>query len=152
MAGNPKRRARREALGLPVAARSDKPAKGAGIPAPPGNTLARMGAGHRSARVFRPVAEALSAGLVADRPALAGVPEALAAWSVAEARCWLLRQHLDQVGVIDPGTGEPRTALLKWASALEAQAARHRERLGLDPLAEARLHRWEALPRRGSRP
>jgi hypothetical protein len=117
------------------------PAKGERPPFTPGN-LAAATHGARSPRVYGPLAEALAAGLVEDRPDLAAYPEAVAAWATAEAQAALIRRHVAEVGPLDDG--KPRDAVLTWLTRLEGAAARHRATLGLDPRAEAALARERA--------
>lgn len=164
MPGRPKRRARL-AAGLP-AAPQNTPASG--IPAggeaaapfvrrPPSGDLATVtpGGAHvtrshgaRTPSVYGPLAEALAAGLTADRPDLAPYPEAVAAWATAEAQAALIREHLETEGVTvtDPGTGRPvpRTGVLDLLGRMEKRAEAARSRLGLDPRSEAALARERA--------
>lgn len=114
--------------------------KGQGGPAKPyaeGNVV-NLGAGYRSARVYSHVSAALITGLIETRPDLAAYPEALAAWSDAEARVALLRKHLDEHGMIDDD-GEMRANLLRELDRFENRAAKARTVLGLDPRSEAEL-------------
>lgn len=99
--------------------------------------------GHRSPRVYGELARRLAAGLVEDRPDLAGYPEAVASWATAEAQAALLRRHLSQVGTLDDA-GEPREGPLKWLARFETNAAAARASLGLDPRSEAALRRERA--------
>lgn len=122
---------------------SGLPARGERPPFPQGNTLSTTH-GARAPRVYGALAEALAAGLAEDRPDLAVYPEAVAAWATAEAQAALLRRHLDQVGTIDPDTGEPRPGALNWLRSFEKLAADHRATLGLDPRSEAALARERA--------
>ena len=62
---------------------------------------------------------------------------ALNAWARAEARCELLSVYLDQHGLLDD-EGHPRPAT-KLMLSLERHAAECRGRLGLDPIARAKL-------------
>ena len=100
--------------------------------------------GHRAPRVYGPLAQTLAAGLEADRPDLAACPEAIAAWSTAEAVAALLRRHLAEVGPVDPATSQPRETSLHELHRAESAAARHRAVLGLDPRSEAALARERA--------
>lgn len=114
-------------------------ARGYSWPAfPPGHTLS-MRHGARSARTVRPIAEAVAAQLVevapwCARPAFHAEVEA---WAWQEARCRLLREWLDEVGLLDD-EGVPRPACSELARA-ESAAARGREALGLNPRAWAKL-------------
>jgi hypothetical protein len=105
-------------------------------PFEPGNTAA-LRHGARSARVLRPIVERLTAE-VADvapwtrRPAYAGEVKS---WAWSEARCVVLREWVDEHGVLsDEGT----LAAGELARA-ESRAATARDRLGLSPLALAKL-------------
>lgn len=130
MAGKPVRRAR---TGQPPApgARGYKWAD-----ATPGNAIA-LRHGVHSARRVDPIAAELVAGVLADRPDLRRHPEATLAWARAEARCILAGEWL----MDHPPWTDEGQRLLSWTSRVEAQAQRMRERLGLDPLAEAVLAR-----------
>jgi len=74
---------------------------------------------------------------------------ALTAWAECEARIQLVREFLLRLTDDDPDTGRPgdidgEGAIRPAAELLlrlENQALKHRERLGLDPLARARLGR-----------
>lgn len=125
---------------------SHGPARGAGhggaargyswAPFEAGNAVS-LRHGARSPRVYGTLAEELAAGMVHDRPDLAAYPEALAAWATAEAQAALLRRHLDDAGLFD-GAGKVRGAL-DHLDRVERRADRMRQRLGLDPRAEADL-------------
>lgn len=124
--------------------------KGSGIPAkgtrPPfekGNTL-RLKHGARTAKIYQPLAQELACGLLDERPDLEAYPEAVAAWSEAEARAQLLRAHLAEVGLLDPDSGEVREGAAKWLRWMEKDAQELRERLGLDPRADAALAKERA--------
>lgn len=126
---------------------SGVPASGPG--SGPASGVPAGGDGHgmpvyRRPRVYGPVAEALIAGLLADRPDLTRWPEAVASWAQSEAQLALLRQHLAEVGAIDAETGEIRGDALGWLKAYERLAREARKPLGLDPLAEAQLARERA--------
>lgn len=112
-------------------------------PLPKGNALT-LRHGARSPRVYGAVAEKLTAGLLDSRPDLANYPEAVAAWATAEAQATLLRRHLEEVGTLDPATGEPRSSALTWLGHFERLAIKHRATLGLDPRSEAELARERA--------
>jgi len=122
---------------------SGLPARGYTRPPFASGNAAHLAHGARTRRVYGPVAEELAAGLVEDRPDLHRYPEAVAAWATAEAQCLLMRRHVEQVGTLDDD-GEPRASLLTWLSKFESAAAKHRARLGLDPMAEASLARERA--------
>jgi hypothetical protein len=106
----------------------------------PGNQ-AHLKHGASSARRVDPLAAELVEALLQRRPDLADFPEATWAWGRAEARCLLLEDFharegfLDEVGNVRGG-GRVAT--------FEAQAARLRERLGLDPVADVQLQRAKA--------
>lgn len=147
MAGRPKRRARLAALAAEKAKASGEPVEVAEVvpmkrnpPFARGN-VHHVTSGYRSPRVYGELASELVAGMLQERPDLAGYPEALANWGQAESVVALLRRHLDKVGVIDPGTDEPRDRLLKRLHAAERAAAQARAAIGLDPLSEAKLAR-----------
>ncbi len=106
--------------------------------AAPGNDLAlKHGAG--SERRWRPLAEQIRAGIVdqapwLNRPAFAG---AIEAWSIAEAKCRLVDDWLDEHGLLTEG-GDVRNAAL-LADRLHSRASTLRGQLGLDPLSFAKL-------------
>jgi hypothetical protein len=87
------------------------------------------------------VAAELVEALLADRPDLAAYPEAVWGWARAEARCLLFADWHAQVGYLDEA-GNVRGG--GHVAAAENQAARLRERLGLDPLADAALRKAQA--------
>jgi hypothetical protein len=97
--------------------------------------------------VERVVAEAV--GSDTQYLATASYRPALVAWARCEARVQLLYEYLGRLTDYDPDTGRPGDVDADGAvrpSAellvkLEGQALKHRERLGLDPLARARLGR-----------
>ena len=95
--------------------------------------------GARSPRMIRPVAEQLLREVAAVAPWAARPPFAaeLDAWAWNEARARLLRAWLDEHGVLDHDDA-PRPALAELHRA-ETAAAKCRDRLGLNPLAWARL-------------
>ena len=134
---------RRPASGIP----SGGPASG--IPAHPGHRPPTgwdwLTHGASSPAIVSEVAERLRAELLAARPDLAGpsFAAALAAWSVAEARCALLRNYSDDVGLLDPDTGEPLPFVV-LSERVEARAAKARAVLGLDPRSSAALARERA--------
>lgn len=133
MAGTPVRRARRMAAG------EAKPT-GTRPPFPEGHTLAvRHGA--LTKRIYSPVAAQLATELLDDRPDLERFPEAVAAWAEAEAQAILLRRHNAEHGLFTDGE---TTAAAKLAERVEARALKLRERLGLDPRAEADLAKARA--------
>lgn len=133
MAGTPVRRARRMAAG------EAKPT-GTRPPFPEGHTLAvRHGA--LTKRIYSPVAAQLATELLEDRPDLERFPEAVAAWAEAEAQAILLRRHTAENGLFTNGE---TTAAAKLAERTEARALKLRERLGLDPRAEADLAKARA--------
>jgi hypothetical protein len=101
----------------------------------------RLRHGARSERRVDPVAAELVEALLADRPDLTAYPEAVWGWARAEARCLLFADWHAQVGYLDEG-GNVRGG--GHVAAAENQAARLRERLGLDPLADATLRKAQA--------
>ena len=97
--------------------------------------------GARSARRVDPVTAELAGALLEDRPDLAAYPEAVMAWARAEARCLLFEDYHTRVGFLDDDgnvRGGGRVA------AFELQAARLRERLGLDQTSDAALSKARA--------
>lgn len=103
-----------------------------------GNTAA-LTHGARSPRMVRPIAERLMVDAVEVAPWVARPafgPE-LEAWAWHEARACLLRTWLDEHGLLDDDD-VPRAALGELQRA-ENAAAKARDRLGLNPLAWARL-------------
>jgi hypothetical protein len=105
-------------------------------PAERGNGLAVTHGGY-SPRVYGETAAQLHAGILAERPQLARYGEALRAWSDLEARCEVVRSHLDEHGMLD-GEGRPRPAC-ELLLRLDRAADRARQRLGLDPRADLDL-------------
>lgn len=93
-----------------------------------------------SERTVSPIAADLEQGLHATAPWTTGAAFAptRSAWCWAEAQCVVLRRYLDEVGILDPDTHEPRpaSALL---DRLENRAAKLRTELGLTPLALTKL-------------
>lgn len=105
-------------------------------PFEPGNSAA-LRHGARSPRVLKPIAERLTeeVAMVAPwsaRPAYAGEVKS---WAWAEARCAVLRSWIDQHGVL---SDEGALAAGELARA-ESRASSARDRLGLSPLALAKL-------------
>lgn len=68
---------------------------------------------------------------------------ALSAWARTEARIELLEEWLDEHGMVDDETGQVRGAANLLAR-FETQAARQRERLGMDPLSRAKIRQMTA--------
>lgn len=123
-------------------------------PFAPGNEMA-VKHGAFSPRRVDPLAADLIERMLADAGAPgsttgylleASFQPALWSWARAEARCQLVSEWLwDNGGDIEPN-GEVRKAaeyLRRW----EAQALKHREQLGLSPLARARMGRDVAAGR-----
>jgi hypothetical protein len=113
----------------------DGGASGSWPPFQPGHEIT-LRHGARSDPYVEPLARAFADVLITDRPDLAGYPEAVAAWATAEARCEKYRRWHADVGFVD-GDGNVRGGANVLA--YENQAQRMRERLGLDPLADAQL-------------
>ncbi len=116
------------------------PARGySWAPFEPGHTVS-LRHGAWSPRSIAPVAAELEQGLHATAPWTTGsaFTAARSSWSWCEAQCCLLRAWLDEVGLLDPDTHEPRpaSALL---DRLENRAAKLRTELGLTPLALTKL-------------
>jgi hypothetical protein len=127
--------------GIPAGGPGQGPARGwSWQPFAAGNEVSvRHGA--RSPRRIDPVAAELAAALLEDRPDLAAYPEAVMAWGRAEARCLIFEDYHARVGFLDDDgnvRGGGRVA------AFELQAARLRERLGLDPTSDAALSKARA--------
>ena len=109
--------------------------------AKPGNKLA-VKHGAWSPTIYGPVAAELVAGVLEARPQLDTYRTAVAAWADVEARCLVLRAYMDEHGMLDPDGGvRPAADLLVK---LERQADKARQRLGLDPKADAELARATA--------
>jgi hypothetical protein len=110
-------------------------------PFEPGNEMA-LRHGALSERKVDPIAAQLAAELVRDRPDLQRFPEAVAAWSRAEARCLLLESWFADHGLLDD-EGKA-TASERLLASSERLAMQLRERLGLDPKSEAELAQSQA--------
>lgn len=116
-----------------------EPARGYSWPPFEAGNTAALKHGARSPRMVRPVAERLMVEAVEVAPWVARPafgPE-LEAWAWHEARARLLRAWLDEHGLLDDDDA-PRGALGELQRA-ENAAAKARDRLGLNPLAWARL-------------
>jgi hypothetical protein len=135
--GSGKSRNNQPASGIPAHGGG---ANGSWPPFAPGHEV-NLRHGARSDKYIEPLAAAFRDVLLADRPDLAGYPEAVAAWAVAEARCERYRVWHGTHGFIDAEGNVPGGANV---SVYENQAQRMRERLGLDPLAEAALAKTRA--------
>jgi hypothetical protein len=92
--------------------------------------------------IVDPIADALVAGLLADRPDLERHPEAVAAWGRAESRCILLAAYMTEHGLVD-GDGK-ETVSARLVNQCERMANEMRQRLGLDPRSEAELANVQA--------
>ncbi|GAA2085573.1 hypothetical protein GCM10009840_23420 [Pseudolysinimonas kribbensis] len=115
------------------------------VPFQPGNPSQTV-SGYRSPRAVRDRAAELLADLLIehpefDRPRYRFDAEA---WSYAEARAELHRDHEAIVGLFDSASGNPRTNLHDRVRAAERDAAQARDRLGLGVLAEARVRQAQA--------
>jgi hypothetical protein len=142
MAGRPKSRAKKQARGEAVAPLwRDHPELSSRPPFTEGNLMA-LRHGAESERVVDPVAAQLAGDLLADRPDLQRFPEALLAWSRAEARCLLLERWIVEHGLLD-AKGKA-TVSERLLVSCERLAMSLRERLGLDPKSEAELARDQA--------
>jgi hypothetical protein len=93
-----------------------------------------------SERRLSPLAAELVAGLLADRPDLAGYPEVVAAWARAEARCELFDRYLADEQL----DGANALKVARHVTSFERLADSMRQRLGLDPRSEAELVRERA--------
>lgn len=108
-------------------------------PLQPGHTLS-MRHGVWSKRRTDPVAAELVEALLSDRPDLERFPEAVHAWSRAEARCLLLAEWLSM-----PDASQKATeGALRHLASFERLAAQLRNDLGLTPTSEARLAKERA--------
>jgi hypothetical protein len=117
------------------------PARGYSWPAFEVGNWAGLRHGAVSPRRVDPLAAELVEGLLERRPDLADFPEATWAWGRAEARCLLLEDFHVREGFLDEDgnvRGGGRVATF------EAQAARLRERLGLDPVSDVQLQKARA--------
>lgn len=122
---------------------SGRPALGDDLrPFEPGN-LAAVRHGAFSDRKAHPVADELTEGLLADRPELGAYPEIVHVWADTAARWLLLRDWLNEVGMVDDD-GRLRDGALKWLNTFGRRAIELGARLGLDPPSEAQLARDRA--------
>jgi hypothetical protein len=89
--------------------------------------------------------------VLAELPFLAApqFEHSLAAWVRAEARCLILSDWLDRVGLIDAELNLPRPQV-DMIGRLETTAARASERLGLDPPSYLALEKALAETRGGT--
>ena len=138
MAGRPKSRARREGK-APLPARSSwqRPAL------QEGHELS-MRHGAYSERKVSPVAERFAETALEQVDYLRdpSYSPALWAWARTEARIEILETWLDENGMIlDDGSVAGAANLL---ARFEAQAAKQRERLGMDPLSRAKIRQMTA--------
>ncbi len=124
--------------GNPVRAREAEHDRRA-APFAPGNDMARTH-GAYSPSVVGALADEFAQSAVDSMPLLAldRFAFALRAWSHAEARCELIRRHLDAHGVLN-NRHTPRMSLLAVLAASERAAARGRAELGLSPESAARI-------------
>jgi hypothetical protein len=107
-------------------------------PFAPGNTAA-VKHGANTPAMVRPLADAIAVELVDQAPWLASpvYMGTVAALAWAEARCVLIREWLDDHGLLDAdGVPRPATGQL---DRLERRAESLRARCGLDPLSMAKL-------------
>ncbi|KAA9143541.1 hypothetical protein F6B41_25495 [Microbacterium lushaniae] len=124
--------------GNPVRAREVQHERRA-APFAPGNDAARTHGAYAPGIVGALAAEfAQSAVDAMPLLALDRFAFALRAWSHAEARCELIRRHLDAHGVLN-ARYTPRMSLLAVLAASERAAARGRAELGLSPESAARI-------------
>ena len=95
--------------------------------------------GATSPRVLGPVADRLAEGLgeVAPWTVAGAFVGSVASWAHAEAQVYLLRQYVDERGVLDED-GQPRPAA-GMLERVELRLVGLRDRLGLTPLALGRL-------------
>ena len=106
-----------------------------------GGNLSALRSGHRSPRIVSALAEDLVAFILDERPDLSAAEMApvVSSWARAESVAALLAAALDS-GVED-AEGEPRSRLMADWRGAERLASEARLRLGLDPLASAKLAR-----------
>lgn len=93
--------------------------------------------GARSARFVDTVAAELAAALFDDRPDLADYPEAVAAWARHETMVLLYAEYHARLG--SPFDEDGNVVGGSYYFTAEKAAQRMRERLGLDPRADAEL-------------
>lgn len=109
-----------------------------------GNELA-VKHGAYSARHLQPVAEKLTAAVLADLDLnylhAPSYRPALEAWAATEARVILLEQWISEMTLAAQADSKQKTSYLELLRQWEASALTHRSRLGLDPLSRARLGR-----------
>jgi hypothetical protein len=111
-------------------------------PFEPGNTAAQV-SGYMSPRAVAVRAAALLAAKLEELPHLGNAynRETTEAWAFAQARVELAREHEAIKGMFDPATGEERVALEDRVGAAENRAAAARDRIGLGPVAAAKVAR-----------
>jgi hypothetical protein len=107
-------------------------------PFQPGHTLT-LKHGATSSRVLQPLADQLAAGLgeVAPWTSAGAFAGSVASWAHAEAQAYVLRQYLDEHGLVDD-EGQPRPAA-GLLERVETRLTNLRAQLGLTPLALGKL-------------
>jgi hypothetical protein len=107
----------------------------------PGNDAA-VSHGAYSERVYSPIAKELRDWALAEFPDLAVeryLPE-VDAWAFAEAQAQLMRKVITAKGAVDQHDDfAPRTSYINALRAFEADAARRRAALGMNPRSHAAL-------------
>jgi len=139
----------RQAEGQVAESKSKGPARGYSWPPfEPGNTSS-LKHGAYSPRQIAPIAAQLVEAVVNDpdlphlsRPAFRPAVEA---WAAIEAKVRLIADWCDRLSIEESATvkGEPLNQLRHWENA----AAKHRARLGLDPVSAGRLAKDVAIGR-----
>jgi hypothetical protein len=94
--------------------------------------------GHRSRRIFEPLAAVIASEIVEEHPELIAYPFAVGRFARAEARSALIAKALAEQGIFDED-GQVRDSLIRTARTLDRDAAQFGERLGLDPVAATDL-------------
>lgn len=102
------------------------------------NTKPALKHGTRSPEIVNPIANQLADDVIQRRPDLTRYPEAVAAWAALEAKAFLLRNFIDEVGMFAGNRLRPGVNLLLR---FEEAARRARRELGLNPAAEIELEK-----------
>ena len=102
------------------------------------NTKPALKHGTRSPDIVNPVANQLANDVLERRPDLGRYPEAVAAWAALEAKAFLLRNWVDEVGMFAGNRLRPGVGLLLR---FEEASRRARKELGLSPSAEIELEK-----------
>ena len=102
------------------------------------NTKPALKHGTRSPDIVNPIANQLADDVIQRRPDLTRYPEAVAAWAALEAKAFLLRNFIDEVGMFAGNRLRPAVGLLLR---FEEASRRARKELGLSPTAEIELEK-----------